>query len=129
MDRIILLMLTLGLSFASILCLATEPNLIQAKEIAEIKKLGGKVIADEKSPGKPVIEVTLAYSSVTDEELEHLKCLPHLQSLDLTQTQVTDAGLEHLIGLTRLRTLNLSYTEVTDAGLKHLKGLQNLQTL
>ena len=57
MTRIPLSLLTLALSLAPILCWAAEPNADQAKAIAEIEKLGGKVTVDEKSPGKPVISV------------------------------------------------------------------------
>ena len=52
MNRILLL---LALSLAPVLCWAAEPNADQAKAIAEIEKLGGKVTIDEKRPGKPVI--------------------------------------------------------------------------
>ena len=66
MNRITFPMLTLGLSLAPVLCWAAEPNADQAKAIAEIEKLGGKVTVDEKSPGKPVIAVDLAEHQVTD---------------------------------------------------------------
>ena len=58
-----LLMLTLGLSLAPVLCWAAEPKADQAKAIAEIEKLGGKVTVDEKSPGKPVISVEFEWLS------------------------------------------------------------------
>ena len=59
MNRILLLLplLMLALLLAPILSRATEPNADQAKAIAEIKKLGGYVAFDEKSPGGPVFEV------------------------------------------------------------------------
>ena len=50
MNQIILPMLMLGLSLAPVLCWAAEPNTDQARAIAEIEKLGGKVTFDEKSP-------------------------------------------------------------------------------
>ena len=59
MSRIALSLLMLGLSLAPVLCWAAEPNTDQAKAIAAIEKLGGKVTVDEKSPGKPVISVNL----------------------------------------------------------------------
>ncbi len=107
----------------------TEINPEQAKVIAEIKKLGGKVIIDKKSPGKPVIGVELRGTKVTDAGLEHLKRFSQLHTLNLMGTRVTDAGLEHLTGLSQLRMLVLGYTWVTDAGLEHLKGLSQLQAL
>ncbi len=106
-----------------------EPNTDEAKAIAEIKKLGGKVTPDEKSPGKPVIEVNLGRTKVTDAGLANLKALTQLQSLNLEGTRVTDAGLKHLKGLTQLKSLNLLLTKISDAGLEHLKGLTKLQML
>ena len=99
-------------------------NTDQARAIAEIEKLGGKVTIDEKSPGKPVITVDLRQTEVTDAGLEHLKRLPRLESLNLTRTKVTDAGMQHLEGLTTLRTLGLFGTHVTDAGLVYLDQSQ-----
>jgi beta-lactamase regulating signal transducer with metallopeptidase domain len=106
-----------------------EANPEQAKAVAEIEKLGGKVSVDEKSPDKPVIGVDLDSTKVTDTGLEHLRGLTKLQTLNLTRTKVTDAGLEHLKGLTKLQSLNLWNTEVTDAGLEHLEGLTKLRNL
>ncbi len=101
----------------------------QARAIAEIEKLGRKVVVDEKSPGKPVIGVDLRLAKVTDAWMVHLKGLTALQTLSLRQTKVTDAGLVYLEDLTRLQTLFLDDTQVTDAGLVHLKGLTKLQRL
>ena len=129
-----------------------EPDTDEAIAIAEIKKLGGKITRDEKSPGKPVISVDLQGTKVTDAwlanlkgltklkslvlchtavdtGLEHLKGLTTLESLDLWNTAVTDKGLEHLKGLTQLQSLNLGVNKVTDKGLEHLKGLTQLQSL
>ena len=58
---------------------------------------------------------------VTDAELENLKGLTALQSLDLSETRVTDAGLEHLKGLTALQSLDLSGTRVTSTGVRELQ--------
>lgn len=129
MNRIILPLLTLGLSLGPILCWAAEPNADQAKAIAEIKRLGGKVTIDETSPGGPTIGVDLSRTKVTDTALENLKRLRGLRSLELKDTKVTDAGLKHLAGLIELRYLNLAGTKITDAGLKHLQGLTNLRDL
>ena len=114
---------------APVYSLVAETNIDQAKAIAEIEKLGGKVTVDEKSPRKPVICVDLSSSKVTDVWLTTLRGLPQLQSLDLFSTKITDAGLEHLKGLTNLQSLDLRATHVTDAGLRQLKGLPSLQSL
>ncbi len=93
MNRILFPLLMLALSPAPVVSWAAEPNEDQAKAIAEIEKLGGKVTVDEKSPGKPAISVDLTGPQVTDTALIHLKGLTNLQSLELWHTKVTDAGL------------------------------------
>ena len=93
----------------------------QDAAVAAIRKLGGNVTFDEKSPGKPLVSVDLMDSKVTDAGLVHLKGLTKLQSLSLISTKVTDAGLVHLKGLTKLQSLNLSFSKVTDAGVKDLQ--------
>ena len=69
----------------------------QEAAIAEVKNLCGKVRVDQERFGKPVVEV------------------------DLNGTEVTDAGLVHLKGLTQLQTLGLSFTKVIDEGIKKLQ--------
>ena len=128
MNRAILL-LTLGLSLAPVLCWAAEPKAEEAKAIAEIEKLGGYVTRDEKSPDKPVISVSLFGGEDADAGLVKLECLTHLHDLNLMFTKITDTGLAHLEGLTKLQKLELQGTKVTDAGLVHLKGLTQLQSL
>ena len=126
MNRIAALMLVLGFSLAVVGSgWATEVNPEQAKAVAEIEKLGGNVIVDEKS--QAVIGVSLRKTKVTDAELVCLKGLTNLEELELERTKVTDAGLEHLQGLTKLQWLGLAGTNVTDAGLEHLQGLTKLQ--
>ena len=132
---------------------AKKPQDEQAKIVAEIETLGGKVQFDEKSPDRPVYSINLSETRITDYDLgnlksvrqckvlllngtqvtdaglKHLKDCVQLRALFLGQTRVTDAGLEHLSSLTQLEALSLSYTQVTDAGLKHLKGLTSLRRL
>ncbi len=98
-----------------------KPNASQDAAIAAIKKLGGRVTIDTKSPDRPVTGVILQAPNVTDAGLVHLKGLTSLQSLNLTYTQVTDAGLVHLKGLTSLQRLGLRDSKVTDAGVKELR--------
>ncbi len=89
--------------------------------IAEIEKAGGWVLADQRRPGKPVVDVSLEATSVTDAGLVHLKELTKLPTVDLSGTKVTDAGLVHLKGLPQLQSLTLWETKVTDAGVKKLQ--------
>jgi hypothetical protein len=128
MKRIVALMLVLGLLLAVVgMGWAAEAGSEQTKAVAEIEKLGGKVIVEEKS--QAVIGVSLRKTDVTDAGLVHLKGLTNLEELDLERTNVTDAGLEHLQGLTKLQWLGLAGTKVTDAGLERLRGLAKLQWL
>ena len=131
MNRLLLLLLLLGLSLAPVLCRAAEPQADEAKAIAAIEELGGKVTFDKDSPDKPKpwIGVDLDNTKVTDAELGYLKEFPQLQRLDLMKTKVTDAGLVHLRALTQLRSVNLLGTQVTDTGLVYLKGLPQLESL
>jgi hypothetical protein len=52
---------------------AAEPQTEQEKAVAEITKLGGKVVVDEKTPGKPVISVDFSGTKVTDAGIAKLK--------------------------------------------------------
>ena len=129
MIRIPLSLLVLALLLAPAPCLSAEPNADQAKAIAEIEKLGGKVTLDETSPGKPVNVVFLPGNKLTDVGVAHLKVLTQLRSLDLGGTNITDAGVAHLSALTQLQEVDLSGTKITDAGVAHLKGLRQLWSL
>jgi Leucine-rich repeat (LRR) protein len=125
------------LVFVGLLFLVVRPSVADdSAAIAEIKRFGGKVTVDEKSPDKLVLSVEFnsipsPFNSlrITDDGLAALEGLSHLQSLDLSHAQITDAGLEHLSGLTRLQSLNLWNTQITDAGLVHLGGLIALRSL
>jgi hypothetical protein len=53
MNRILPTLLILALSLAPIRCWAAEPNADQAKAIAEVERLGGRVTRDDESAAKP----------------------------------------------------------------------------
>ena len=131
MNRIVPRTLALGLWLAAVSSgWAAEPNPDQAKAVAEIKRWGGKVTVDEKTPDKAVTGVDLTgIQGLEYGGLEYLEGLTRLQTLSLARTEVNDAGLGHLEGLTRLQTLSLERTQVGDAALGHLKGLTRLKGL
>jgi hypothetical protein len=128
MNRAILLLM-LVLSLAPVLCWAAEPKVDEAKAIAEIEKLGGKVTRDEKSPGKLVIGVAFSKSKLTNAELEHLASLPHLQSLELDNAQITDAAFANISKVPQLKRLLLINTPITDTGLSHMAHRNKSATL
>ena len=93
---------------------AWEQSAQEEKAVQAIEALGGKVKRDEKLPGRPVVEVNLGGTKVTDAGLKDLKELKGLLHLDLGGTQITDAGLKELKELKGLQTFDLSYTQITD---------------
>jgi hypothetical protein len=97
--------------------------------VAFIQKLGGKIERDEKAAGKPVVEVNLAETAVTDVGLKELAPLKNLHYLNVAVTQVSNAGLKELAPLTNLKELTLSYTRIDDAGFKELAPFTNLEEL
>jgi hypothetical protein len=101
----------------------------QAKAIARVEELGGKVEFDEKNSGKTVVRVRLNDAKVQDKDLECLRAFTTLQRLDLHRTAISDEGLKHLKGLTSLKRLYLTGTNVSDKGLDQLGDLTNLEYL
>ena len=73
-----------------------KPNASQDAAVAAIRKLGGRVTIDTKSPDRPMTGVDLSSTRVTDAGLVHLQELPSLEVLDLRVTQVTVTGVKEL---------------------------------
>ena len=61
--------------------------------VAEIEKLGGRIIRDEAPRTARVVSVDLSGCDVTDDILAQLKVLTSLELLDLSSTRVEDSGL------------------------------------
>jgi hypothetical protein len=109
---------------------AVSASADEASAVAALKKLGAKIKTDDKLPGKPVVEVDLSGTKVTDAGLKHLAALKGLWRLDLSGTKVTDAGMKPLTALKGLKELFLANNpKVTDKGLKELTALTGLQRL
>src|SRR5439155_18828300 len=93
----------------------------------------GKVKDDDLAVLKDLVPfdiLVLDDTKITDAGLKHLKDLPSLRSLSLSDcVKVTDAGLKEISGLQELESLNLGTTSITDAGLKHLQSLTALRRL
>jgi hypothetical protein len=101
----------------------------QEQIISNIKRAGGTLSVDSRLPDKPIITIDLHRTRFSDADLEQLKGLTSLRSLNLYGTKITDAGLAHLSGLSSLQTLHLNYTSIGDNGLQSLCGLTNLREL
>ena len=77
-----------------------------------------------------IVVLQMANPDVTDQTLELLRKMDHLQELDLNNTQVTDAGLKVLKDLPALRSLRLKNTKITDRGFREfLTGKDSLMQL
>lgn len=76
-----------------------------------------------------ILAINLNQTQVTDAELERLKPLEGLVSLQLHSAPITDKGLDTIGQLTSLKQLELSNTRITDKGLEKLAALENLERL
>jgi hypothetical protein len=101
----------------------------QEQIVAAIKALGGSTTIDQGNIYKPVIAVDLHHQRVTDSQVESLRILTGLRSLNLSGTRVTDEGMRTVGTLTKLQILQLNETAVGDAGLAQLRGLTELHEL
>jgi hypothetical protein len=71
----------------------------------------------------------VAGGKVGDDEIQKLRGLRKLHSLDAAMTGLTDAGMESVGALASLRRLNIADCPVTDAGLVALRDLHSLEDL
>src|SRR5450631_4751591 len=86
-----------------------------AKAEQAIEALGGRVVRDDKTKGKPIIAVD-GPGGGTVALLKELRGLKSLQTLNIGNTSdVTDVVLKELAGLKSLQTLDIRETTVTDA--------------
>jgi hypothetical protein len=60
--------------------------------------------------------------NLTDDGVEHLTKLTHLQHLELEKTPLTDATLRHLKQMQSLRILDIIGTQITAAGAAELQA-------
>ena len=74
--------------------------------------------------------LSLRKTAITDKGLEHLKGLPQLTELDLSDTGITDAGVKRLVELLpQLTRLNFDNCQLTAAGFTELQRLKYLTSL
>jgi len=91
-----------------------------------VEAMGGTVRAQDGS----VVEVSLARTWATDNDVQKLLEFKSLQRLDLSFTYVSDHGVERLQQLPRLEELTLDTAEfITDAAISYLRTNRTLRKL
>ena len=92
-----------------------------------ITALGGTYKVD--SAGR-IVEVDLALTWATDDDLAKLAAMPELRKINLSHTKISDLGLAQLRPLRNVTELNCYYCDyITDGGIAYLKGWANLESL
>lgn len=92
-----------------------------------IQSQGGDVVRDKDGR---IVEVSLARTWATDNDLDHILGLTNLKRLNLALTYVSNRGIERLQKLEQLEDLNLYAAEfITDAATSYLRANKRLRRL
>jgi hypothetical protein len=84
--------------------------------ISRVQGLGGRVLYSGGGYG-----VVLLNSRVQNDDLDLLKDIQNLNSLDLRGTEITDEGMAKLVPLKSLKTVKVTSSRITPDGIKMLK--------
>lgn len=88
---------------------------------------GGSVERDDQGR---VVAVDLASAWISDDDLELVARLEHVERINLAYTWISDLGMERLKPLENVRELSLYYCDyITDGGVIPLKGWSKLEVL
>jgi Leucine-rich repeat (LRR) protein len=99
----------------------------QADIARSIEALGGQVV---RGPNGNIVEVSLARTWASNNDIERVVEIKGLKRLDLSFTYVSDAGIERLQQLQQLEDLTLDATEaITDAAASYLRANKHLRKL
>ena len=103
----------------------------EADAIRQIERVGGKVLRDDKTPGRPVVSVVFSpgHFPHVQQVLPAVNCLRSLRILGLFYTDTTDAGLAELRELDELKQLDLAGLQITDAGISEIIRHRRLGSL
>jgi internalin A len=102
-------------------------ELPQANIARSIEGLGGQVV---RGPDGNIVEVSLARTWASNNDIERVVEIKGLKRLDLSFTYVSDAGIERLQQLQQLEELTLDATEsITDAAASYLRANKQLRKL
>ena len=106
---------------------------LPAAELAEpdiarwVESAGGSI---ERNDQGQIVAVDLASAWISDDDLELIASLEHVERIDLSYTWISDLGMERLKPLRNVRELSLYYCDyITDGGVIPLKGWSNLEVL
>ena len=92
-----------------------------------VESLGGAVERDDRGR---IAGVDLASAWISDDDLELIARLEHVERINLAYTWISDLGMERLKPLRNVRELNLYYCDyITDGGVIPLKGWTKLESL
>jgi internalin A len=106
---------------------AAAAGLPQANLAQRIEAQGGEVV---RAPDGAIVEVSLARTWATDNDIERVVEIKGLKRLDLSFTYVTDRGIERLQQLQQLEELTLDTAEfITDAAVSYLRANRRLRKL
>jgi len=116
-----------ALILAAAACGAPPPGPSQTDIEHSIQALGGHVV---HGSGGDIIEVSLARTWASDDDVERVAQLKTVTRLDLSFTYVTDVGIQHLQSLPELEDLTLDTAEaITDAAASYLRANKRLKRL
>ena len=106
---------------------AAAAELPQAKIAQSIEALGGELV---RGADGNIVEVSLARTWASDNDVEQIVQIKTLKRLDLSFTYVTDAGIQHLGQLPAIEELTLDAAEaITDAAASYLRANKTLRKL
>jgi internalin A len=92
-----------------------------------MESLGGQVV---RGPDGAIVEISLARTGATNNDIERVVEIKGLKRLDLSFTYVSDPGIELLQQLQQLEELTLDTTEsITDAAVSYLRANKHLRKL
>jgi hypothetical protein len=77
------------------------------RAVATVTNLGGSVVGDDTDPTRPVVEIRLTKSKVTDSDLKQLAVLEGPGSVRLNRKMIIDMALKELAALKNLKELYL----------------------
>ena len=98
-----------------------------ADVVRSLEALGGHVT---RAADGAVVEVSLARTWASDDDVERITEIKTIKRLDLSFTYVTDAGIQHLKELPELEELTLDTVEaLTDAAASYLRADKKLRRL